>query len=177
MESEADNVPIGEARKLWAPDALEEKEPEITCSEHCGKRSSSNPAKGMATACCCNQALSPISSMLREVAPRRRDASWSRTSNWMSSPGSHYSPTRLDILPSHPARFGTAQKGHDIRDLLCCTDAREWRHPSTKVTKLVWQHVRIDAPRWASFSAIARPIPPEPPVTIAVFPFSDMISS
>jgi hypothetical protein len=29
-ESEADNVPIGEARKLWAPDALQEKEPEIT---------------------------------------------------------------------------------------------------------------------------------------------------
>ncbi|PYX76723.1 MAG: hypothetical protein DMG72_04050 [Acidobacteria bacterium] len=36
-ESEADNVPIGEARKLWAPDALQEKESEIaragTCRE------------------------------------------------------------------------------------------------------------------------------------------------
>jgi hypothetical protein len=45
----------------------------------------------------------------------------------MSPSGSDYSPTRLDILPSHPARFGTGQKGHDIRDLLCCTDALEWR--------------------------------------------------
>ena len=59
-ESEADNVPIGEARKLWAPDALEEKEPEITRAGHCGKRSSSNLAKGMATACCCNPAITPI---------------------------------------------------------------------------------------------------------------------
>jgi hypothetical protein len=33
------------------------------------------------------------------------------------------------------------------------------------------------APRSASFSAIARPMPREPPVTIAVFPFSDMLSS
>jgi hypothetical protein len=73
------------------------------------------------------QALSPVSSMLREVAPRKQDASWSRTLNWMSPSGSDYSPTRLDILPSHPARFGTGQKGHDIRDLLCCTDALEWR--------------------------------------------------
>jgi hypothetical protein len=26
-ESEADDVPIAEARELWAPDALQEKEP------------------------------------------------------------------------------------------------------------------------------------------------------
>src|SRR2546426_9652178 len=63
-----------------------------------------------------------------------------------SSPASHHPPTRLHILASHPARFGTGQEGHDIRDLLCCTDALERRHPGAEITKLVRQHVRFGKP-------------------------------
>jgi len=33
IESETDSLPIGEVRKLWAPDALQAKEPEIERAE------------------------------------------------------------------------------------------------------------------------------------------------
>ena len=33
MESETDSLPIGEVRKLWAPDALLEKQPQIERAE------------------------------------------------------------------------------------------------------------------------------------------------
>ncbi|SRR6266496_2010207 len=33
IDSETDSLPVGEVRKLWAPDALQEKQPEIERAE------------------------------------------------------------------------------------------------------------------------------------------------
>ena len=33
IESETDQLPVGDVRKLWAPDALKEKDVEIACAE------------------------------------------------------------------------------------------------------------------------------------------------
>src|SRR5216684_7057641 len=52
IESETDHLPIGEVRKLWAPDGLQRKEPEIACAEALWKTEFLDAGKRIAGANC-----------------------------------------------------------------------------------------------------------------------------
>ncbi|HEX3323464.1 MAG TPA: hypothetical protein VHR84_22365 [Terriglobales bacterium] len=53
IESETDSLPVGEVRKLWSPDALKVKQPEIERAEEHWKAEMFGACKRIAGANCC----------------------------------------------------------------------------------------------------------------------------